>query len=150
MDKQPEHLQGHTTRLGTESERKISAQAFAAEKAWQHQLSGQERFDNVRRQRELDRLQLHHACQKARRTKERALRDVEAAAACLVDTVPTSDSCIQIDINRSEVPTDFVDLTREHVRRKERRPATEPWPPKNWKDEDMDLATGDAYVLVMV
>lgn len=77
------------------------------------------------------------------------MRDVETAAACLIEAVPTSDSYIHIDIDRSEVPTDFVDLTREDVRRKERKPATKTWPPKNWKGEDMDLATGDAYVLVM-
>jgi hypothetical protein len=123
---------------------------LAAEKAWQHQLSGQARFDNVRRQRAADRLRLHHACQQARKVKERALRDVETAAACLVDTVPTSDFYIHIDIDRSEVPTDFVDLTRQDARRKEMKLGTKPWPPENWKGEDMDLATSDAYVLVMV
>jgi hypothetical protein len=150
-DEQPEHLHGHTTQPRTESERNISAQAFATEKDWQHKLSGQARFDNVRRQRELDRLRLHRACQQARKTKERALRDVETAAACLVDVIPTSDSYIHIDIDRSAVPTDFIDLTRQDAHRKEKKSATKAWPPKkNWKDEDMDLATGNAYVLVMV
>jgi len=32
---------------------------------------------------------------------------------------------------------------------KEKKLATKPWPPKNWKDEDMDLTTGAAYVLIM-
>jgi hypothetical protein len=94
-------------------------------------------------------VRLHNACQRARKTKERALRDAETAAACLVDAVPTSDSYIQIDIDNSEVPTDFVDLTREDARYKERKSVAKPWPPKNWKGEDMKLGTGVAYVLIM-
>jgi hypothetical protein len=94
-------------------------------------------------------LRLHHACQQARKTKERALRDAETAAACLVEVVPTSTSFVQPDI--SEVPIEFIDLTRQDAHRKEKKPVTRPWPPKkNWKDEDVDLTTGDAYVLLMV
>lgn len=94
-------------------------------------------------------MRLHNACQQARKTRERALRDVETAAACLVDDVPVRDSYVQIDIDSSEVPTDFVDPTREGARRKEKKLATKPWPPKNWKGENMELTTGAAYVLIM-
>ena len=95
-------------------------------------------------------MRLHRACQQARKTKERALRDVETAAACLVDDVPTRDFHIHIDIDSSEVPTDFVDLTREGARRKEKKKlADTSWPPKNWKGQEMDVATGAAYVLIL-
>lgn len=77
------------------------------------------------------------------------MRDVETAAACLVDDVPTSDSYVQIDIDSSGFPSDFVDLTREDTRRKERKPVAKPWPPQNWKGEDLDLTTSKAYVLIM-
>ena len=91
------------------------------------------------------------AGQKARKTRERALRDVEFAASCLVDVVPKSSSYILFD--SSEAPIDYVDLTRRDVCRptvmeNERKLASEPWPPRNWRGEDMDLITGDAYILV--
>ena len=94
-------------------------------------------------------MRLHHACQQARKTKERALRDVETAAACLVDDVPTRDSDVHVDIDSSEAPTEFVDLTRDGARRKEMKLANKSWPPRNWKSQKMDLATGAAYVLIM-
>lgn len=149
-DEQTEHLDGLTTQLKPLQEATdLSAEAFAAEKAWQHQLSGPERFENVRRQRAENRLLLHKACQQARKTKERALKDVQTAAACLADYVPTRYSYIQIDVVGSEVPADFIDLTREDARRKQRKPASKLWPPKNWKGDDMKLDTGVAYVLIM-
>lgn len=139
-DEQTEHLDGLTIRSKLlQSPTDTSAEAFAAEKAWQHQLSGPERFENVRRQRAENRLRLHKACQQARKTKERA-------AACLVDDVPTRDSYIQI--NGSEAPTEFVDLTREEVGRR-KQPAPKPWPPKNWRGGNLELAMGGAYVLIM-
>ena len=134
------------------SARTPSTQAFAAEKAQQHQLSGAARFENVRRQRAADRLRLHNACQQARKTKERALRDAEIASKCLVDAVPTRGGSY-IHIDSSEVPTDFVDLTRRNAGRpvpadKEKSLANQPWPPKNWTGEGMELALGAAYVLI--
>ena len=131
--------------------KKVSAKTFAQEKAWQHSLSGTERFENVRRIRAEDRLRLHMAGQRARKTRERALRDVEFAASCLVDVVPKSSSYILFD--SSEAPIDYVDLTRQGACRpsvveKEQKLASEPWPPRNWKGENMGLITGDAYILV--
>ncbi|GAB7325487.1 hypothetical protein MBLNU13_g09498t2 [Cladosporium sp. NU13] len=151
---QSEHLDGHIAQLEIGSEKTSSARAFAAEKAQQHQLSGTARFENVRRQRAADRLRLHRACQQARKTKERALRDVETAAACLVDDVPMSASNIRINIDSSEVPSDFVDLTLRNASRsvpvaKEKKLTNKPWPPQNWKGENMDLSIGAAYVLIM-
>jgi hypothetical protein len=143
-----EHLNGPTTQLETVSARTPSTQAFAVEKAQQRQLSGTARFENVRRQRAADRLRLHNACQQARKTKERALRDAEIASKCLVDDVPTrGGSYIQID--SSELPTDFIDLTRRPVPvDKEKRLSNQPWPPRSWKGEGMELALGAAYVLI--
>lgn len=134
------------------SARTPSTQAFAAEKAQQHQLSGAARFENVRRQRAADRLRLHNACQQARKTKERALRDAEIASQRLVDDVPTRGGSY-IHIDSSEVPTDFVDLTRRNAGRpvpvdKEKSLTNQPWPPKNWTGEGMELALGAAYVLI--
>jgi len=121
---------------------------FAKEKAWQHQQSPTSRFNNVLKVRAENRSRLHNACQRARKTKERALRDVELATACLVDVVPESSSYVQLD--SAEVPpVDSVDLTREGATRVAKRLAKKTWPPPNWKGQHMHLTMGDAYVLVV-
>lgn len=154
-DEQSQHLNGQTTQLKSGPVSTSPAQAYAQGKAWQHELSGQARFDSVRRQRAADRLRVHNACQKARKVKERALRDVETAAACLVDDVSTSDSYVQIEIDNVEVPIDFVDLTREDTRRKNRKLANKPWPPQKQalaaaelEGWGHDLPANKAYVLI--
>lgn len=133
----------------------LPSKAYAEGKAWQHELSGQAHFDNVRRQRAANRLRVHNACQKARKVKERALSDVETAAACLVDDVSMSDSYVQIEIDNVEVPTDFVDFTHEYTRRKKRKLANKPWPLQKQalaaaelEGWGHDLPTSKAYVLI--
>jgi hypothetical protein len=127
--------------------KKLTAKAFAEEKAWQRQLCPTARFNSVLKIRAENRLRLHNACQRARKTKARALKDAETAASCLIEAAPEGSSYIQID--GGEVPTDFVDLTGRCARRTERRLADKPWPPRNWKGEEMVLTIGGAYVLVM-
>lgn len=129
-----------------------SVEAFVQEKTWQRELSSAARFDNARKRLVENRARFHNACQKARKTKERATRDAAVAAACLVGDVPLSSAYVLVD--SSEAPTVFIDLASRVAARPtaaslKKKPASGQQLLKtNWKGENMDLEAGFAYVLV--
>lgn len=128
----------------------MTTNTFAQEKAQQQTLSSLERFESTRKKRLETRVKRQEACEKARKIRQRALKDVAAAQECLVDSVPMASSS-HVLVKRSEVPAS-VDFVQIRSRRSlgqgngwngELQGAT-----RNWKGEKMDLGPGGAYVVI--
>lgn len=139
------------------SKRKRQVEAFSEEKSRQHRLSSSAHFNLVRKQRGQIREQIHAACEKARKVKERALRDAATARACLVDDGLPKARELHVLVPRSEAPSGYVDFTSvravavrcfQSQKAISRHLSRTVLPMENWMGQEMGLSRDAAYVLI--
>jgi hypothetical protein len=141
----------------SDSRAKRNAETFSTENSIQHQHTSSARFSLVRKQRWEDREQIYAAGKKARKVKAGTVRD----AGFLIDGVPSVSCEPYVQVDRSEAPEEFLDLTsgslrvvaKEAPKSKVGRSALlskKALPLKNWKGEILGLGRGAVYVLIVV